>query len=466
MGRLREPEVALFAPPLANFHRPFGTFGKALLLYQPNLVINHPSRCQAKPIILARLNGLTVFSQLSKMRLALLRIYAPTESKFMPTETNYSTQATTGIDLAAIEREMNAFWKELGQEDDQEAVIRACVLNLVFYVDSQSMARKADDLLIDVTIKNPSRALLLIADSAAEQSSISSQVLSRCTLPTGKAKQVCCEQVTISSSGTQINELPSIVAPLLLSDLPTFLCWFAPFSIENKVLKRLGNLADRIVIDTERSTNPQADLIALAQQFTDKPKWAAFSDLNWARLTPWRKLLAGFYDVADYRPHLRRVNRVMIDYISSLNDSHQIPTSPLMIAGWLASRLGWSINSAEIEDSATVFQFSKSDGQALSIHLNRRQAEQASSHIISKIALLEADNRASFQVEQGTEAHWLTTEVTIGTEHRPCHMCSHEPEGTERLLENELENLGADRVYEQAVICTGRMLQALTSIQN
>ncbi|HYE75033.1 MAG TPA: OpcA/G6PD domain-containing protein, partial [Blastocatellia bacterium] len=216
----------------------------------------------------------------------------------------------------------------------------------------------------------------------------------------------------------------------------------------------------------ERSTNPQADLIALAQQFTDKPKWAAFSDLNWARLTPWRKLLAGFYDVADYRPHLRRVNRVMIDYISSLNDSHQIPTSPLMIAGWLASRLGWSINSAEIEDSATVFQFSKSDGQALSIHLNRRQAEQASSHIISKIALLEADNRASFQVEQGTEAHWLTTEVTIGTEHRPCHMCSHEPEGTERLLENELENLGADRVYEQAVICTGRMLQALTSIQN
>ncbi|HYE72197.1 MAG TPA: glucose-6-phosphate dehydrogenase assembly protein OpcA, partial [Blastocatellia bacterium] len=165
----------------------------------------------------------------------------------MPTETNYSTQATTGIDLAAIEREMNAFWKELGQEDDQEAVIRACVLNLVFYVDSQSMARKADDLLIDVTIKNPSRALLLIADSAAEQSSISSQVLSRCTLPTGKAKQVCCEQVTISSSGTQINELPSIVAPLLLSDLPTFLCWFAPFSIENKVLKRLGNLADRIV---------------------------------------------------------------------------------------------------------------------------------------------------------------------------------------------------------------------------
>lgn len=386
----------------------------------------------------------------------------------MQTEANISAPPASGIDLAAIEREMNAFWKELGKEDNQDAVIRACVLNLVFYADSQSTAREAEDLLIDVTIKNPSRALLLIADAEAQQSTISSQVLSRCTLPTGKSKQVCCEQVTLSASGTQINELPSIVAPLLLSDLPTFLCWFAPFSIKSKVFRRLGDLADRIVIDSARTKDSHADLLSLAQQFSEKQKWAAISDLNWARLTPWRKLLAGFYDAPDYRPHLARLNQVSINYVPTSNHSDQIPTSAMLLAGWLASRLGWKVTASEAQSDATVFHFTKSDGESLSICLNRQPSNQSAGGHITSISLIKESDQAQarFQVGQSGEAHWLTTEVTIGNDHRPCHMCSHEPEGTARLLENELEILGADKIYEQAMIAAGQMLQTLTSIQN
>lgn len=383
----------------------------------------------------------------------------------MQTETGQnSTPAASGVDIAAIEREMNAFWQELGREDAQGGVIRACVLNLVFYTDSRAAAREADEVLIEVTLAVPSRALLLVADAAATEPTISAQVLSRCTLPTANSKQVCCEQVTITATGAQVNELPSIVAPLLLSDLPTFLCWFAPPAIESRVFRRLSELADRVVIDSGRAVDAHAHLTALARHFTVNAKGAVFSDLNWARLTPWRALLAGFYDVADYRPHLARVHQVEIDYAPVGARADTLPADALLMAGWLASRLRWRLTSAMVAGATTVFNFERSDGGALAVRLTRAKRAIDGSTTITRLSLSANEPHAFFQVRESDEQPRLTTEVELGAEHRPCHTCGHEPESTARLLAKELEILSHDRVYEQAVVAAGAMVQALTNI--
>lgn len=381
----------------------------------------------------------------------------------MLTETNQpETPAPRGLDLAAIEREMNAFWKELGKEDAGDGVIRACVLNLVFYADGPRAAREADDALIEVTLATPSRAMLLVADPAAAEPAISSQVLSRCTLPTDKSKQVCCEQVTITAAGAQVNELPSVVAPLLLSDLPTFLCWFAPPALESRVFRRLRELADRVVIDSARAANAHTHLTAVARHLAESPKGAAFSDLNWARLTSWRTLLASFYDVADYRPHLARLDQVVIDYAPTATGGDAIPCGALLLTGWLASRLQWRLTTATKEDAATVFNFEKKGGNTLAVRFNRAGASEGETGAITRVSLTADGPQATFQVRQSEEQQWLTTEVALGAQRRPCHLCSHEPMDTARLLASELEILGHDRIYEQAVIAAAAMVGALS----
>jgi glucose-6-phosphate dehydrogenase assembly protein OpcA len=391
----------------------------------------------------------------------------------METKTDQPGASAAGVDLAAVEREMSAFWQQLGQEAGPEGgVIRASVLNLVAYAGGPAAAREADDVLIEVTLQNPSRALLLVADAEGEPS-VSAQVLARCTLPTGNAQQVCCEQVTLRAAGARVKELPSLVAPLLLSDLPTFLCWFAPPALGDGILRRLADLADRVVLDFARSADARADLEALARLLAEGQKRAAYSDLEWSRLTPWRTLLAGFYDVADYRAYLARVSRVTIAYTPSATSADAVPPGALLLAAWLASRLRWRLTAA-VGGASPSFDFSRAGG-AVRVRFDRA-GEPAAAGAIKGVALAlggEAPGRAgdladagggraaSFEIRQGAEEHWLTTDVRLGGEPRPCHLCSREPLSTARLLADELEILGPDRVYEQAVIMAGAMIRAL-----
>ncbi len=192
-------------------------------------------------------------------------------------------------------------------------MIRACVLNLLVYLPSHEASNEVGDLLTEVTAAYPSRAIVMVGDPEAE-SAISAFVTSRCTLPTATSKQVCCEQVTIMAGGDQVNEMPSAVAPLLLSDLPVYLWWRAVPMLADKVFKRLVDLSDRVIIDSAAFADPHGDLLNLAVLIRETSRVAAVSDLNWSRLTEWRALLASFYDVADYHPLLDRLDRIVIEY--------------------------------------------------------------------------------------------------------------------------------------------------------
>jgi glucose-6-phosphate dehydrogenase assembly protein OpcA len=195
------------------------------------------------------------------------------------------------IDVGAIERELTSLWKQAGEDDG--GVIRACLLNLLIYVPGADLSREVDDIVADITAAHPSRAIVMIADRDAKESHLDAQVTSRCTLPNGESKQVCCEQVTLRAGGEQVNEVPSAVVPLLLSDLSVYLWWRAVPRLEIAYSSVLSMLPIAVIIDSASFASPHADLLSLATIMRESPRWAAFSDLNWARLGAWRGLLAG-----------------------------------------------------------------------------------------------------------------------------------------------------------------------------
>src|ERR1044071_4041412 len=278
-------------------------------------------------------------------------------------------QTQSAINVAAIEKELTGLWKE-ASEDEKGGVVRSSILNLLIYVPNPAEASKVDDIMLEITGSHPCRAILIIADREAQESVLTAQVTSRCTLPTPHSKQVCCEQVTITASEDHLDEVPSATMPLLIADLPVYLWWRAVPEVSDKQLfGRLAEISDRMIIDSSQFNDPRGDLASMASALRNTERWAALSDLNWARLTAWRALISSFYDVADYRPLLQHLDKVVIRYAPPSADASAIATRALLLGGWLASRLGWRFSGERRggEEGQTIFEMTAGDGHKITL---------------------------------------------------------------------------------------------------
>src|SRR5215213_8975954 len=275
------------------------------------------------------------------------------------------TQASTtqvslakGIDASKLERELNAMWAEISAPDDgggSAGVVRACVLKLVVYAEGPEERAEVDDLLSEVVERHPCRAIVLAAERGAAESRLEAFVSTRCQLSSRGSKRICGEQITIEAAGSAVGTASSAVAPLLVPDVPVFLWWKDIPHYDDKLFTRLAGMADRVVIDSASFDRPHEDLRQLAGLL--KGGRSRLSDLNWGRLTSWRSLVAGFWDVADYRDSLARIERVVIEYDPPDRAHDEIAPKALLALGWVASRLGWDVSGegATFEDGRARF---------------------------------------------------------------------------------------------------------------
>jgi len=86
-----------------------------------------------------------------------------------------------------------------------------------------------------------------------------------------------------------------VALPLLIPDLTTFLWWRDVVQVSDKIFGTLLGASDRLVIDSAEFEDPENDLVETDKLFVhDSCENVGISDLNWARLTFWRELLADF----------------------------------------------------------------------------------------------------------------------------------------------------------------------------
>jgi glucose-6-phosphate dehydrogenase assembly protein OpcA len=368
----------------------------------------------------------------------------------------------SAIDVPAIERELTSLWQQ-ASDDEDGGIMRASTLNLLVFVTSGTEAARLDETLTEVTASHPSRAILIVAAGLAQTPALSAQVTSRCTLPTSTSKQVCCEQVTINAAGDQVAEVPSAVAPLLVSDLPVYLWWCAVPRITDKVtFRRLADLSDRVIIDSADFNDPHADMASMAAVLRETPRWTAISDLNWARLTAWRALLSGFYDIREYRQLLDAVNHIAIEYSPAAEDTDALSPRALLLGGWLASRLGWQLGSVSRGQTSAVFEFAKDDRKVI-LEFVRTEREIEPRRIAMVTLRTASDASVAFRVRRSSDSHRIETVVARGEERVAGRVLSYESLSESELIGRELEILGHDRVYEQAVIAAGEMVRAVSS---
>ena len=380
-------------------------------------------------------------------------------------------QITATLDVQAIERQLNELWMQnagAGSRDEEGAMLRARVLNLMVYVTGQKALREVDELLMDVAAMHPCRALVMCADSAEEDRDIEMQVSSRCRIDGGAGgRHLCCEQVTMSAGGRFTVELPSASMPLLVSDLPAFLWWRAPLDFADQNFQSLLRAADRVIIDTADCAHPLETLRALAE-FLERRRGAqtALSDFNWARLTAWRTLLANFYDAPEHLFALERLSRVRIDYLAHECAPGTVAPKALILAGWLASRLGWRSQPSP-EDSRgggddVQLVSLEQGGRKLVLEFRRVEHRSVAQGGIARVELLaESEPPMAFVVLRAEDGRNLETRADLSAETRTTRVLAGKDKSEAELLVAELEIMSHDRIYEEAVTKAVELISAL-----
>lgn len=379
------------------------------------------------------------------------------------------------LDVEVVERALADLWQQnAGAVDagDEAAVLRARVANLLVFVPSEERLGEVQQMLAELTAIHPSRVLLMLGEQGGADRDIEMSVMAHCQSDKRGPRRLCCEEVTLKAEGSFTAELPSAALPLLVSDLTTFLWWRDSIQASHKVFRSLFRAADRLVIDSAEFPDSATELLETNRLFDPEPRGdIAISDLNWARLTFWRALLADFYDVPAYRSSLDKLDHVRIDYVGPELEPAAIAPQALLFAGWLASRLGWSlIDDEPSSDTGKTLSFRFSTGaergkpdntegvqHEIRLELNRVERGEHKPGRLVQVEL-RTNAAAMFTVARGPDNLRLLTEARLGADVQRGRVLPVRNRSAARLLSREMEILCNDKIYQEALAVAATLI--------
>jgi glucose-6-phosphate dehydrogenase assembly protein OpcA len=365
-------------------------------------------------------------------------------------EVFWGAQATT-IDalereLARLRRAAVAHAREQGQ-----TLARASVLNLVVYSEREVHARRAARTVADLALRHPSRAIVLLGDR--DRDGIVASVQLHCHVPQSDGAQpVLYEQILARVRGDFDERVASVVIPLLVPDLPVFLWWTGTPPSDARHLDDLVTLADRFIIDSADFARPDQTLPEVARLARHR---VAITDLNWARLTHWRELIAQFFDVPAWRPFLDGITGIRAGFAVDMDGRDIHPSQALLLLGWLSSRLGWRPveGLAPSEAGGLLFHMGRADGAPIMVRLRPRFERGLDAGDVSGIRIQAAYGRetAEFVIKRAPDERHATTTAIIGGVVRSERVVPLPALGIRELLGEELAIARNDHVYEVAL---------------
>jgi glucose-6-phosphate dehydrogenase assembly protein OpcA len=398
------------------------------------------------------------------------------------------------LDVEVVERQLAELWKQTEGDrnsDSEAAVLRARVANLLVFVGSDAMLNEVHQVMPELTATHPSRVLLMLGRREAEDRDIEMSVDS--FFQSDKrmgGKRLCCEEVSFKAQGKFVVELPSAALPLVVPDLSTFLWWRNSLRVSDKVFDTLVRAVDRLVLDSAEFDEPARDLIEIDKLYVqDQSSEVGISDLNWARLTLWRGLLADFYDVPAYQIWLDRIDFVGIDYAGPELAPEAVAPQALLIAGWLASRLGWTLAEEQsINEKAETIAFefrgsspAVSEGVAdrvrgssptirkgvgdrtIRFELNRVERGERKPGRLVRVELRSSGTESSkeltsFVVTRSENNLHVLSEARLGSNTHRGRVLPVRNRSAAHLLSREMEILCNDQIYQEALAVAAKMI--------
>jgi glucose-6-phosphate dehydrogenase assembly protein OpcA len=279
-----------------------------------------------------------------------------------------------------------------GLRDPDHAAVRATTLNLVIWCPDGDCLDRAGLVLERIGGSRPLRAIMLIPGKGRPTAHVASNCWD------GGGREICSEQVTIE--GAEV-ALPSAVAYLLVPDLPVFAWWQGPIPDgPDSLFAAMAAIANRLIVDSDVAGIDAVERISLQSR--------GLIDLAWARTAAWREAVAALFDAPQQRKALERL--IGVEVLGPRNEAR-------LMAGWLRSRLDRQVG------------------------LDGTPAKR-----LRRVELVCGDD--TYYVERESRAGY----GVAGGSSVPDHPVALPLRDTAAVLAAELDRLGGDEVFEQALL--------------
>jgi glucose-6-phosphate dehydrogenase assembly protein OpcA len=315
-----------------------------------------------------------------------------------------------------ILKELSALWVAHGKEGEganAAGVLRACSMTLVVLAETGDDRADLGETIAALMPEHPARALVIHLSGAGPRA-LTERVTQQCWKPFGKGPQICCEQVEITASDAALADLPLVLLPLVVPDLPVIVWCRSARLLQMPEFRQISGMATKVVMDSAGF----ADTAAVMGWMADATgKGLMIGDLSWTRLTRWREMLSHVFENRDYLAKLPRISEVRVEFAGELG-----------VAAWLMG--AWVANALADAGVKAKLSVEKRDGAALSIELAGPEV---------RVALARQGERLVITVNQLSN-------------------CTNLPQPSDYLLmREELGIVRGDAVFERSLASAARL---------
>jgi glucose-6-phosphate dehydrogenase assembly protein OpcA len=303
--------------------------------------------------------------------------------------------------------------------------------------------------------KHPARTIVVTASDQPANMPIDAAVGVRARKVTN-GRTILHELVHINAGGDLAYSLPSILRPLLITNLPTYLWWHGEPPVGHPFWQRMIDTWHRVILNSAEFARPFDGMALLANFCSDARAYHTVGDLSWTRLAPWRDMFAQIFDNQRFRPFLDGIDMVTIEYSGGsaweMSGGSASPCTALLLVGWLSSRLGWkTVNCEGRQDGFDVTLLSQLCSQTITVQLRSRLSAGTSAANLESIRFNSTSHgtRASFEISRNAHVARVIARIdgVIETTH------------SVRLMDNDLADLlaqqfdtsGQDETFDAAL---------------
>jgi glucose-6-phosphate dehydrogenase assembly protein OpcA len=211
-----------------------------------------------------------------------------------------------------ILRELSDLWVTLSKDthgDAADGALRACSMTLVAIAEESDDVSELGETIAALMPEYPARAIVVRLRGAGERM-LSESVSAQCWMPFGQHRKVCCEQVEITATDAALADLPSVVLPLAVADLPLILWCRSARILGMPEFQPIAAMAQRVIVDSAGLPDPRAALQRIAGR---SAHGVLAGDFSWTRLTRWREILSQIFENRHNLAESQRISRVTVE---------------------------------------------------------------------------------------------------------------------------------------------------------
>ena len=354
-------------------------------------------------------------------------------------------QDELALDTRAIEAELAEVWRQAA-ERTASGLVRASSLTLLVVQTDPAQSTRVEEVLSQVATAHPCRALVLSLTDGGPRA----RLAAHCRLPAPGQPPACWEAIRLEGGPATVARLVSAARALVVPNLPVQVWWPGEVDPSSPLFQRSLEIGDRIIVDSSRFGDPFRTLAQYADHAHTEHGTIGFVDLNWRALEPWRLLVAQPFDDPADRAFLNGLQSAVIDY-ERPPDAPGGVAQALLLAGWLASRLGWAAAAERVGAREAPERLWFEDGaRVVGVEIRQRPASSPTAGGLAAVELRASiDGReARYAVERRVEDATTLAEVDGARREARVHL----PASSDAdLLQRELASFGRDRIYEEAL---------------